>query len=143
MTFRLLAEGFEIDPPGLAVSEWYQAQINVQATFKVIFDDRVFIEETSFCVVELAHALSIWETKTHMTDAFYFSSMDEEEEGLLWFEPAEQDKWLVGSVLRKDETEIEVTESQLAHAVAVFKGQVESSVKQELGIGLRSFEEFV
>lgn len=134
MTLELLVDRVHVDPPGLTVSEWYQALVNVEGDFAVRLPSGVLIEDSHWCVVELAHALRGW-LRTADED-FVYTSMDDEEEGLLWFRREAPDVWRVGSVRQRFEAEETFSQAALAGAARAFVERVENLVRTGLRIDL-------
>ena len=141
MTLALLVDRVYIDPPGLTVSEWIEALINIEGDFAVRLPSGILVADTHWCVVELADQLRRW-LRTADADFFYIS-MDDEEEGLLWFRREASDVWRVGSVWQRFEAEETFSHVALAEAVRAYLERVEDLVRTDLGIDLvRRFPEY-
>ncbi|MFV8783238.1 hypothetical protein ACNKU7_12525 [Microbulbifer sp. SA54] len=125
---ELLTENFEIDPHGLKIQKWWQALINIQATFVLKVNGEKILEEPSWCVVEMAQALKMWELQSNWRTDFSYESMDEDEPELLWFRRTSDETWHVGSAWQISPANSQVSTEQLRNAVDQYCGQVERSV---------------
>ncbi|MRV71846.1 hypothetical protein GJ700_08895 [Duganella sp. FT92W] len=82
---------------GIAQERW-QALLWVEADFVVEVTEGILLSEPHWCIVELAEHLAAWlQIASEDGPEFYYTSMDDEQEGLLWFRPHSNGQWLVGS----------------------------------------------
>lgn len=141
MKLELLVDRVYISPPGLAISDWLYALVNIEGDFAVRLPSGVLVEDTHWCVVELARDLRRWLRAPD--EDFVYTSMDDEEEGLLWFRREGPDAWRVGSVWQRFEAEETFPLSTLTGAARAFVERVEELVRTDLGIDLvRRFPEY-
>ncbi|KAI9131311.1 hypothetical protein [Acaryochloris sp. CCMEE 5410] len=139
---ELSASDFSISPPQIAIREWWQALINIEATFCITIGKIQMIQEPHFCVVELVNALRCWEASSNYLSDFEYESMNEEETELLWFQLTSEDRWLVGSAWQQTECPDPVSTQALKTAIHIFNKSVEQSVANDLGVYLMDFKEF-
>ncbi len=136
------ARDFEIDPPKTKIREWWQAELNIQATFTVKVDGETILEEPHWCVVEMVHALNRWVSEGDWKLDFVYESMDDEEPELLWFKQSTSGAWSIGSAWQQREVRTLVATEALQTAVQTFTGNVQNTVESELGVKLNDFNEF-
>ncbi|MEM9156135.1 MAG: hypothetical protein AAGB13_14060 [Cyanobacteria bacterium P01_F01_bin.33] len=139
---EIAASNFEIDPPTTRIKEWWQAELNIQATLTVTVDGEIILQEPHWCVVELSQALSQWEANCNWETGFQYNSMDEEESNLLCFKQSETGEWIIGSAWQLKETRQKVPTKALQKAVRTLVRNVKGSVVSELGVDLCKFKEF-
>ena len=139
---ELSAFDFSINPPQIAIREWWQALINIEATFCITIGKVQIMQEPYFCVVELVNALRRWEASSNYLSDFEYESMNEEENELLWFRLVSENHWFVGSAWQQTECPDPVSTQALKTAILVFNRSVEQSVTNDLGVNLIDFEEF-
>jgi hypothetical protein len=76
----------------------WQAELWIEAEFMVNTVEGTILKESGWCVLELALNLQKWLRKANeFGPDFFFTSNDDEQEGILWFKCCENKKWLVGS----------------------------------------------
>lgn len=139
---ELSAYDFSIDPSQIAIKEWWQALINIEATFCLSVGKVQIIQEPHYCVVELVNALRRWEASSNYLSDFGYESMNEEETELLWFRLTSENRWLIGSAWQHAECPDSVPTQVLKTAIQIFKKSVEQSVANDLGVNLMDFEAF-
>lgn len=142
MTLRLLVDRVRIEPPGQAISDWCSALVNIEGDFAVHLPSGLLLQDSHWCVVELAHELRRWLALDQRED-FFYTSMDDEEEGLLWFRQEADDAWRVGSAWQRFAAEETFSHSTLVEASLAYVRQVEDLVRAHLRIDLvRQFPEY-
>ena len=98
LKFRNVSNQFGI------AKEWWQALLWIEAEFSVEVSEGVLLSESHWCIVELAEHLAHWcRGASEDGPAFYYTSMDDAQEGLLWFRPEKNGMWSVGSAWQEFE----------------------------------------
>lgn len=91
---------------GIAQELW-QAYLWVEADFVVEVPEGILLSAPYWCIVELAECLATWlRNASENGPEFYYTSMDDDQEGLLWFRPNSNGNWLVGSAWQELENAI-------------------------------------
>jgi hypothetical protein len=97
MVLRLRIRQVITDPVDIQIEEWWQALLRIEGIFTVEVSEGLLLEEPHWCIVELASALEKWLPEAQLGNEFVYTSMDDEQEGLLWFRLVSPDRWQIGS----------------------------------------------
>jgi hypothetical protein len=138
MGLRLRTRQVITDPVDRQIEEWWQALLNIEGIFTVEVSEGLLLEETHWCIVELASELKKWLPDGQLGNEFVYTSMDEEKEGLLWFRPVSPDKWQIGSAWEVFPCMETFCTSILISACREYIAQVEAEVRTVLGLELTS-----
>lgn len=118
----------------------YDLLLGVVATLSLCVDELVVYGEEMFPVVELRVALQYWTEAGLMNrQAFEFTSLEAEEEGLIYFRPEDPDLWRVGSVFLGAGGRPLVADGDLRAAVRGFIAEVDSWVEREMNVSVTAF----
>lgn len=82
--------------------EHWQVYLRVVGDFKIHINEKIFYRETQFCLVEFAAQLSKWLNRGEYSKEFIYTSMESEEERLIWFRK-EWNGWRIGSIYQEYE----------------------------------------
>ena len=101
---------------GVAKEQW-QAELHIQATFTVETEEGVLVSEPHWAVLEQALSLMAWSKLATPTGPDYiYTSVDDEQPGLLTFTNIGPDRWVVGSAWQAFEGRSEYKTSELVAA---------------------------
>ena len=138
MVLRLSIRQVTTDPVDRQIEEWWQALLNIEGIFTVEVSKGLLLEEPHWCIVELASALKKWLPEGPLGNEFVYTSMDEEQEGLLWFRLVSPDRWQIGSAWEIFSCTETFCLSVLMSACQEYIAHVEEEVKTVLGLELKS-----
>lgn len=121
---------------GIAQEMW-QALLWVEADFVVEVDEGILLSESYWCIVELATSFSTWlRDASENGPEFSYTSMDDEQEGLLWFRRTLNGTWSVGSAWQKFESATPLPFSDLKEAAQQYVQRVIEESKPYLSVQL-------
>ena len=138
--FVLESKNYFKDSPNTPLEEWWQVLINVESNFTAYVDGDVLVQDSHWCAVELAYHLKNWLKDS--SQAFSYTSMDTEDENLLWFKPVGDGTWRVGSVWQTKNFDVAFKLEQIEIACQNYVGSVEKAVADNFGIHLTDFSEY-
>ncbi len=119
---------------GIAEEMW-QALLWIEADFVVEVPEGVLLSEPHWCIVELATSVAAWlRDASENGPEFSYTSMDDEQEGLLWFRHASNGMWLVGSAWQYFESVTPVPFSELQEALRQYVRRVLGESKPYLSV---------
>lgn len=99
----------------------WQASLWIEADFVVEVQEGVLLSEPYWCIVELAVSLAMWlRVATERGPDFNYTSMDDGQEGLLWFRRKTGGQWYVGSAWQKFEATTPSSFSAIQHAARAY-----------------------
>ena len=119
---------------GIAEEMW-QALLWIEADFVVEVPEGVLLSEPHWCIVELATSVAAWlRDASENGPEFSYTSMDDEQEGLLWFRHESNGMWFVGSAWQEFHSSTPVPFSELHEAVRQYVRRVLDESKPYLGV---------
>lgn len=101
--------------------------VALDATFRLVDDGVILLEEPGFPVVELARALIAWAQRAMRSD-FQFDSMSYEEVGTLSIRRS-QSGWVASSALEPGVATRPMQEGEVGSAVLVFTARVREDLE--------------
>ena len=140
--FILESKNYFKDPPNAPLEVWWQVliNVNVEADFTAYIGDDILVRESHWCAVEFAQQLKGWLKDS--SQAFSYTSMDTEDENLLWFEPVADGMWRVGSAWQTKSFDVPLRLEQLELACQSYVKSVEKAVAANFGVHLKGFPEY-
>jgi hypothetical protein len=107
--------------------------LHVVATFSVVVNHQVIYEEELFAVVEFAINSQRWSSEAGLTqEDFVYTSMDAEEEGLVWFRK-QSDGWRVGSVFQQCDCTLALELREIQSSIDEYYASLRGAIKKQFG----------
>jgi hypothetical protein len=122
---------------GGRAQEHWQAALHIQATFSVLVDDGVVVEQPYWAIVEQAESLAAW--LGAVTDAgpdYSYTSMDDDQHGILTFSRTSDGLWVVGSAWQEFESRAVYLTPDLVSACRQYIGEALESARQYMSPAL-------
>jgi hypothetical protein len=111
--------------------------LHVVATFSVAVNHQVIYEEELFSVVEFAIISQTWSSEVSLTqEDFVYTSMEAEEEGLVWFRK-QADGWRVGSIFQQRECTLALDLGEIQSSLDEYYASLRGAIKKQFALDIK------